>query len=105
MQEAAGDALRYVDGRARQDLDDDSLLRRGVINCLLELGEAANAVSPEVRAMLPSLPWALMVRTRNRLIHGYFNISIDRIWDTLTEDLPPVLSELNHILTHDQADR
>jgi uncharacterized protein with HEPN domain len=102
MQEAAGEALKHIEGRSRQDLADDSQLRQAIIYCLLVLGEAANAASPEVRALHPALPWSLMVRTRNRLIHGYFDISLDRIWDTLTQNLPPVLSKLNDILAQDE---
>ncbi len=105
MQEAARDALEYATGRSRQDLADDTQLCRAIIYCLLVLGEAANAVSAETRTRLGSLPWSLMVRTRNRLIHGYFDISPDRVWDTLTHDLPPVLSALDAILAEDGPTR
>lgn len=102
MKDATEDALGYMKGRTRQDLDADGILRHAVIYCLLVVGEAANQVSPEGQAACPSLPWPLIVGMRNRLVHAYFDISLDRVWDTITDDLPHLLTELDRAL-QDQA--
>jgi uncharacterized protein with HEPN domain len=48
--------------------------------------------------MHPSLPWLDVIGMRNRLIHAYFDVDLDRVWDTLTADLPPLTTELERIL-------
>ena len=56
---------------------------------------AASRVTPEARTALPSLPWPEIVSTRNRLIHGYFQINADVVWDTVTDDLPSLIAALD----------
>jgi uncharacterized protein with HEPN domain len=66
---------------------------------LLEIiGEAARGMSDEFRAQYPELPWKKMVGMRDRLIHGYYDVDIDVVWKTATEDLPGLVAELEQIL-------
>ena len=58
-----------------------------VVHMLEIIGEAAAHVSVGTRAMLP-LPWLESVASRNRLVHGYFDINEIVIWRTATEDIP-----------------
>ena len=46
----------------------------------------------------PELPWAKMAATRNRLIHGYFSIDLDIVWQVSKEDLPPVIDKLRGLV-------
>jgi len=62
------------------------------------IGEAANAVSSEVQQAHPEVPWRKMAGLRNRLIHGYFNVNLDIVWDTLRGDLPPLVEQLARVL-------
>jgi uncharacterized protein with HEPN domain len=55
-------------------------------------------VGAELRARHPELPWAAIVAMRNRLIHAYFDIDRDVVWDTVTADLPPLLAAIEAIL-------
>lgn len=51
--------------------------------------------SPDlIRLRHVAIPWDAVVATRNRLIHGYFDINLDIVWDTVTVDLPPLVAEL-----------
>lgn len=75
MLEAAREALRFCDGRTREDLDRDGLLRRAVLHCLQEIGEAASKMSAPVRERLPDVPWVQMVGMRHRLVHVYWVIN------------------------------
>lgn len=62
---------------------------------LLEIvGEAAKQVSTETRAQHPEAPWAAAARMRDRLVHHYFDINLDVLWKTVTEDLPDLLAAL-----------
>ncbi len=48
--------------------------------------------------MLPSIPWQDIVGMRNRLIHAYFDVDVGIVWATVTEDLPPLISELEGVV-------
>jgi uncharacterized protein with HEPN domain len=43
-----------------------------------------------------------MIELRNRLIHGYFDINLDIVWDTVLEDLPPLVADLEKIVPHEE---
>lgn len=44
------------------------------------------------------IPWAVIVAMRNRLIHAYYDVDLDRVWDTVTSDLPPLILSLENLL-------
>ncbi len=46
----------------------------------------------------PDVPWAQIVGMRNRLIHAYFDVDVDRVWDTVVDDLPPLIKQLERLL-------
>lgn len=98
MLEAAEEALRFAAGRPRADLDTDRMLVLAVIKCVEIVGEAASRVSQETIAAHPEIPWADIVGMRNRLVHVYFDVDADRVWDTLTDDLPFLVSTLGKLL-------
>jgi uncharacterized protein with HEPN domain len=70
------------------------MLALSLVKCIEIIGEAAMKVGEPMRASCPGLPWANIVGMRNRLIHGYFDIDLDRVWDTVVDDLPPLVREL-----------
>lgn len=51
-------------------------------------GEAANHVSSELQEAHPDVPWSAAASMRDRRIHHYFDINLDVLWSTVTEDLP-----------------
>jgi uncharacterized protein with HEPN domain len=63
------------------------------------VGEAASRVSSAFREAHPEIPWMVIVTMRNRLIHAYFDIDLDRVWDTIIDDLPPLIHTLKMILS------
>lgn len=62
------------------------------------IGEAASKVSAEAQRHLPSIPWADVVGMRNRLIHAYFEIDLDVVWQTISADLPQLIEALEAAL-------
>lgn len=98
MLDAAREALQYVGGRSRGDLDKDGMLARALVNCLAVIGEAASRVTQETRSVAASIPWAQIVGMRNRLIHAYFDIDQDEVWRTVAEDLPSLVNLLQTTL-------
>jgi len=52
----------------------------------------------EFRQQHANIPWQDIVSMRNRLVHAYFDIDLDRVWDTMIEDLPRLISDLLQIV-------
>ena len=98
MLDAARKAIGFVMNRQRTDLDTDDLLVFGIVRAIEVIGEAARQVTPEGQALCPSIPWASMIAMRNRIVHAYFDINLDRVWETVTDDLPALIPQLERIL-------
>ena len=94
MLDHAREARAMIRGRTRADLDSDRMLNLALVRLLEILGEAASRVQPEDRANYPQIPWREVVGLRNRLIHGYDRVDFDILWEIVTEDLDPVIAEL-----------
>ena len=98
MLEAARDALSFADGRVREDLAVDRMLRMSLERAVEIVGEAAAKVSPEFRMAHPDIPWGDMIGMRNRLIHAYFDINPSIVWMTAFSDLPALVAQLESLL-------
>ena len=98
MLESARITAKFIRGRRRSDLDDDQMLLFALVRALEIIGEAAGQVSPQGKAMLPNIRWADFVRMRNRLIHAYFRININVVWNTAINDVPVLIAELESFL-------
>lgn len=98
MLDAACDALTFVQGKTREDLDRDRLLVLGLVKALEVIGEAAYQISPETRNRLPQIPWNDIIGMRHRLVHAYFDIDLDILWRTVQDDLPPLIATLKSVL-------
>lgn len=94
LREAATKAVNYGADKQRSDLDDDELLRLALTKLVEIVGEAAKSVTAEGRAALPEVPWRAAARMRDRLVHHYFDINLDILWRTITEDLPQLIASL-----------
>jgi uncharacterized protein with HEPN domain len=101
MLDSANEALSFVEGKKREDLDSERMLVHSLVRCIEIIGEAAAGISQDCRDKHSAVPWQEIVAMRNRLIHGYFDVDLDRVWDTLKDDLPPLISALDEILADD----
>lgn len=98
MLEAAQKAVRLVKGKQRADFDADETLILAITRLLEIVGEAANGVSAALREAHPHIAWKEIIGARHHLIHGYFDVDYDIVWQILTSDLPPLISELEKII-------
>lgn len=103
MLDATRGALSLVAGKTRQNLNADLMLTLACIRLLEVIGEAASQVSAEFRARYPDVPWNQMIGMRNRLIHAYFDINLDVLWETLANSLPSLLPTLEYIVQHQES--
>ena len=98
MLEAAQEAVAFAEGRSRNDLATDRMLSLAIVRCVEIVGEAAANVSAEGRDRCPQIPWNDIVGMRNRVVHAYFDIDLQLVWDTIIDDLPPLIAELDIVL-------
>jgi len=96
--DAARQAVKFSQGRSRNDLEVDAQLSLALVRLLEIIGEAAKHISPEFCAKYPDIPWKKMCGTRDRLIHGYFDVNHDAVWETVTRDLPPLIASLEPLV-------
>ena len=94
MIDAIEEILGFVQGKTRRDLDRDRMLVLAVLKDLEIMGEAARQVTPGFQQGHSDIPWAHIVSTRNRLAHGYFDVDLDIVWNTIQDDLPGLLTKL-----------
>jgi len=98
MLDAARKAIEFTQGRSRSDLDADEMLNLALIRLLEVIGEAAKSVSLDCCQSYPEIPWKQIAGTRDRLIHGYFDVDMDIVWEIVTADLPSLVVELEQII-------
>ena len=98
MLDAALEAESFIEDKDRRDLDSDRKLELALVKCVEIIGEAASSVSKEYREKHPQIPWPDIIGMRNRLIHAYFEINLDILWKTLTDDLPPLIDEIKKLI-------
>ena len=94
MLDAAREALSFAGGKARGDLDTDRMLVLALTRDLEIIGEAASRVTSECQDSYPNIPWRDVIGMRNWLVHAYFDVDLDILWDTIVDDLPPLAVEL-----------
>ncbi|MCA9922757.1 MAG: DUF86 domain-containing protein [Anaerolineales bacterium] len=97
MLDASKKAVAFTQNRKRSDLNSDEVLALAIIRLLEIIGEAAKAVSTELKVQYPKIPWRQIAGTRDRLIHGYFNVDMDIVWTIVTKDLPDLIQNLEKI--------
>ena len=102
MLDAAREGVQMAQGKTRDALDADRPLNLSLVRLLEIVGEAASRVPARERAKYPGIPWAQIVGLRNRLIHGYDNVDFDILWQIVTQDLPPLIVQLEKILLSGQ---
>lgn len=99
MAEALRDIRDFVWGYTLERFVRDKKTVCAVIRGLEVLGEAAGKIPAPVRAGFPEIPWTEMVGMRNRLIHEYFGVDLDIIWQTVCDDLPPLDAAVDRLVT------
>ncbi|SJM94240.1 DUF86 domain-containing protein [Crenothrix polyspora] len=101
MLEATKLAYCYVEGMPKEDFMADTRTQQAVIMNLIILGEAATKLIKDYSEFLdqyPDVPWRSMKGMRNRIAHGYFDINLDTVWETVQMSLPQLLERLPDML-------
>jgi uncharacterized protein with HEPN domain len=103
MLDHSKEALQFIEGRVRSDLDTIRWLNLSLVRLLEIIGEAAARVSESTKSGFPEIKWQQIIGLRNRLIHGYNQVDFDIMWDILQEDLPQLIKHLEKALEMDST--
>ena len=88
----------FASGTTLEQFRADAKTLKAVAADLLIIGEAANHVPEDVQEAHPEVPWSVMRAMRNRIVHAYFDIDPDILWDTVQHDLPKLIEPLKRLL-------
>jgi uncharacterized protein with HEPN domain len=97
IREAAQDACAFTQDLTEERFLADKRTQRAVVMSLMMVGEAASKVVdqfPDFAQQHPEVPWRSMRGMRNRIAHGYFDINLQVVWETVRTALPELLAHL-----------
>ena len=95
---AARRAMELAAPLTFSDLENDDLYQSAILKSVEIIGEAASRISEETKAGHPDIPWTEIIGLRNRLVHAYFAIQLDIVWQTVQDDLPPLIAQLEPLV-------
>lgn len=95
---AARKIRMFVTGLNEMDFEHSQLHQSAVMRELLVIGEAARGVSVEGKLQHPEVKWDEMLGMRNRLVHEYFRIQLRLVWETVIDDIPVLITQLEPLI-------
>lgn len=106
IRQAALEVMGFVQGMDKPAFLEDRRTQHAVIWCLVVIGEAATKImdtNAEFTKKHPEAPWQKMRGMRNHVVHGYFDLNLDMVWNTVTESLPALLEQLPAVESQTQS--
>lgn len=97
MIEAINCVNEFMTGKKSSDLASDKMLFYAVVKNIEIIGEAAYKLTHEFTEMHPEIPWKQIIRMRHILVHGYYQIDAEQLYNVYTEDLPYLFDRLNKL--------
>jgi len=88
---------KYISGLSFDEFLKDYKTQDAVIRNIEIIGEASKKISSDLKDKYPNIPWKMIAGTRDRLIHGYFGVNIDIVWEIVTIDMPVLEQEVKKI--------
>lgn len=99
-------AENFIEGMTYDDFLGDDKTSYAALRALEIIGEAAKKVPQAVRNAYPDIPWVEMAGMRDKLIHDYFGVNLQTVWDTVKKDIPnlkPKIKQVYQDYTYNKA--
>ncbi len=104
IRDAITEALSFIENRTRNDLDNDRMLSLALVRLIEITGEAANNISDANQLKYYQIPWRQIIGMRNRIVHAYFDVDLEIVWQVITQDFPPLLLEVQKAIQNLETD-
>lgn len=91
-------------GKSYHDLLNDPTWQRAIVRSLEIIGEATKKVDEDFRLTFPNIEWRMMAKMRDKLIHHYFGVDYEIVWDVITTKISPLAENLKSIIDSLQTD-
>lgn len=105
------DEINFIESQIRnKNLDkalflEDDMAKRAFARSVEVIGEAVKNLPPEIYKKYPNIPWRKMAGMRDRLIHGYFSVDYELVWDVATNHLPSLKTHLERIVEKESSEQ
>lgn len=96
--EAAQEAVDMLGNRTAPEFAQDRMCALAVVKCVEVIGEAAARLSPDIKGELDAFPWSAMIGMRNVLVHVYFDVDYDVVYETVRTHLPRLIQDLGALV-------
>ena len=94
-------AIQFTSGLTYEQFTQSDLHKNAILKSIENIGKAATHVTAETRDAHSEIPWHEIIGMRNRLVHGYFEVNFIRVWDTVTQNLPELIAQLEPLVPTD----
>ena len=98
LKQAAERILEFTRGQDKPAFAKDFKTQSAVLHQITIIGEAVKRLSKDFKNRSESIPWSDIARMRDKLIHHYDNVDLDRVWDAVELDIPKLLQDLQPLL-------
>src|SRR5690606_3371982 len=90
--------INFTSERDYDSTVNDPVLSRAIIRSLEIIGEASNKIDPDFRLANPHVEWRKITNTRHRLIHDYFGVDFEIVWNIIVEKLPDLKEDIEQLI-------
>jgi uncharacterized protein with HEPN domain len=97
--------MAFTHGKGRDEFDSDEILQQAIMRLVQIIGEAARKVSPEFKQDHSHIPWTDIVGMRHRLVHEYFRIVPELVWQVVDKDIPALVGLIEPLVPPDEPRR
>ena len=95
--DSINDVENFIDGMEFEDFINDKKTIYSVVRAIEIIGEAAKNVPEQIRTKYPDVPWKQMAGMRDKLIHEYFGVDLEIIWETAKDDVPRLKTAISKV--------
>jgi len=99
MHDATARIASYLGKTQPDEFYSDLMLQDAIVRQLQIIGEATRTLSNEFKQKHPEIPWTQIIGMHNRIIHEYFRVDLEIVWEVIHTDLPVIAKQLTMILT------
>ena len=104
ISDAISDIEKFTDNTSKDLFFANKEKQYAIIRALEIIGEAAKNISPELKSKHPHIPWKTVAGMRDKLIHAYFGVNLERVWHAVQQDIPQLKDKISALLKETEAE-